>query len=123
LVRFIRRERIASPGASVARTVTAVIGARLGGYLSCGTGAAYPPFEGEEMVDLDEQIRWLASEIQAVEQMLVEAYGLTPVMPAIATGIGPTWARRLRSWYRRACQPLALFPESGMLAVRAPQPD
>ena len=76
------------------------------------------------MDDLDKQICRLASEIQAVEQMLVEAYGLTPVTPAIAKGFGPTWARRLRSWYQRACQPLAPFPKSdGMLAVRAPQPD
>lgn len=75
------------------------------------------------MEDLDKQIRQLAGEIQAVEQMLVEAYGLTPVTPQIATGFDPTWAARLRSWYQRACQPLTLFPERGMLAARAPQPD
>jgi len=76
------------------------------------------------MDDLDKQIRRLASEIQSVEQMLVEAYGLTPVTPDIATRSGPTWAGKLRSWYQRACQPLTLFPErGGVFAVRAPQPD
>jgi hypothetical protein len=77
------------------------------------------------MDDLDKRIRRLASEIQAVEQMLVEAYGLTPVTPAIATGFGPTWTRRLlRSWYQRACRPLAPVSETGgMFAGRAPQPD
>jgi hypothetical protein len=71
------------------------------------------------MDDLDKQIRQLANEIQAVEQMLVVAYGLPPVTPAIAAGFGPTWALRLRSWFQRARQPLVL-ESGGMFAVRVP---
>lgn len=76
------------------------------------------------MDNLDREIRRLASEIRAVEQMLVEVCGMTPVTPAVAAGCGPTWARRVRSLYERACRSLAPVPESGgMLAVRPPQPD
>ncbi len=76
------------------------------------------------MDDLDREIRRLATEIRAVEQMLVEVCGLAPVTPAVAAGFGPTWSRKLRSWCQRACRSLAQVPESGgRLAVRAPQPD
>ena len=76
------------------------------------------------MKDLDKQIRQLASEIQAVERMLVETCGMTPVTAGIATGFGPAWSGWLRSWYQRACRPITLFPESSdMFVVRAPQPD
>ena len=76
------------------------------------------------MYDLDKEIRRLAGEIRAVEEMLVEVYGLTPVTPAVAAEFGSAWVHRLRALYHSACRPLASFMESGdMLAVRAPQPD
>jgi len=76
------------------------------------------------MDDLDREIHRLAGEIRAVEEMLVEACGLTPVTPAVAAELGSTWPRRVRSWYQRACRSLTHVTESGdLLAVRAPQPD
>lgn len=76
------------------------------------------------MGDLDREIRRLAGEIRAVEEMLVEVYGLTSVTPVVAADLGSAWVRRLRALYRRARPPLASLTESGdLLGVRAPQPD
>ena len=76
------------------------------------------------MNNLDKEICRLGEEIRAVEAMLVEAYGLTPVTPAVATEPGFAWVRRLRALYQRACRPLAWTVESGdLFPVRAPQPD
>jgi len=74
--------------------------------------------------NLDREIRRLASEIRAVEQMLVEVCGLTPVTTAVAAGYASTWARRVRSLCQRACRSVAQVAGSdAMLAVRTPQPD
>jgi hypothetical protein len=76
------------------------------------------------MDDLDREIRRLVGEIEALEQMLVEVCGLTPVTPAVAAGVGPACARRVRAWYQRACLKLAAVAESVVtLRARAPQPD
>jgi len=76
------------------------------------------------MNDLEKEIRRLGGEIRAVEDMLVEAYGLTPVTPAVEAELGSAWARRLRGLYQRAWQPLASLMESGdLFPARAPQPD
>jgi len=76
------------------------------------------------MDNLDREIRRLASEIRAVEQLLVEGCGLTPVTSAVAAGYGSTWALRVRSLCQRACWSVARVAGSdAMLAVRAPQPD
>ena len=73
---------------------------------------------------LDKEIRRLGEEIRAVEEMLVEAYGLTPVTAAVAADPGSAWARRLRAFYQRACRALVPIAESGdLFPVRAPQPD
>ncbi len=76
------------------------------------------------MDDLDREIRRLASEIRAVEQLLVEGCGLTPVTTAVAEGYVSTWARRVRSACQRACWSVARVAGSdAMLAVRAPRAD
>ncbi|MFI5108064.1 MAG: hypothetical protein ACHP78_04385 [Terriglobales bacterium] len=76
------------------------------------------------MDNLDREIRRLASDIRAVEQLLVEGCGLTPVTSAVAAGYGSTWARRVRSLCQRACCWVARAAGSdAMLAVRAPQAD
>ncbi len=76
------------------------------------------------MGDLDREIRRLAGEIRAVEEVLVEVYGLTPVTPAVAADLGSAWVRRLGALYRRARRPLASFTgSSDLFGVRAPQPD
>ena len=76
------------------------------------------------MNDLDREIRRLGGEIRSVEDMLVEAYGLTAVTPAVAAELGSTWARRLRALCQRASRPLDWAAELGEpLPVRAPQPD
>jgi hypothetical protein len=76
------------------------------------------------MEDLDREIRQLAAEIRAVEAMLVEAYGLAPVAPAVGAHPGSGWARRLRALCRRACRRLASLMESGdLFALRSPLRD
>lgn len=76
------------------------------------------------MDDLNREIRRLAGEIRAVEEMLVEVYGLAPVTPAVAAELGSAWARIWRGLYQRVGRPLASLVESGdMFPVRAPQPD
>jgi len=76
------------------------------------------------MDHLDGEIRRLGEEIRAVEEMLVEAYGLAPVTPAITVDLGSAWVHRLGEWCQRARQSLASLMGSGnMLPVRAPQPD
>jgi len=76
------------------------------------------------MDNLDREIRRLASEIRAVEQLLIEACGLTPVTPAVAAGYGSSWSRRVRSSYQSVCRSVARAVGSeAMLAARTPQPD
>ncbi len=76
------------------------------------------------MDNLDREIRRLAREIRAVEQLLVEGCGLTPVTTAVAAGYGSAWARRVRAVCQRACWSVARVAGSeAMLAVRAPQAD
>jgi len=76
------------------------------------------------MGHLDREIRRLGEEIRAVEEMLVEAYGLAPVTPAIIAERGSSWTRGGRALYQRVYESLALVAESGdMFPVRAPQPD
>jgi len=76
------------------------------------------------MKNLNKEICRLGEVIGAVEAMLAEAYGLTPVTPAVAAELGSAWARRLRALYQRAWRPLASMVESGdLFPVRAPQPD
>lgn len=76
------------------------------------------------MDNLDREIRRLASEIRAVEQMLVEACGLTPVISGGAAACTSTWAGRVRSLCQRVYRSAAQFAGSeAMLAVRVPQPD
>ena len=76
------------------------------------------------MDNLDREIRRLAGEIRAVEQLLVEVYGLTPVTAAVAARYGSAWACRVRSLYQRACRSVARVAGSdALLAVRTPQAD
>jgi len=76
------------------------------------------------MRNLNKEICRLREEIRVVEDMLVEAYGLAPVTPAVAAELGSAWARRWRNLYRRACRPLASLMEPGdLFPARAPQPD
>jgi hypothetical protein len=76
------------------------------------------------MGHLDREIRRLGQEIRALEEMLVEAYGLAPVTPAIVAERGSAWTRRWRALYQRVYQSLPLVAESGdIFPVRAPQPD
>jgi len=76
------------------------------------------------MKNLHKEICRLGEEIRAVEDMLVEAYGLAPVTPAVAAELGSAWARRLRALYQRARRPLAALMEPGdLFPARAPQPD
>jgi len=76
------------------------------------------------MVDLEREIRRLAGEIRAVEEMLVEVYGLTPITPAVAADLGSAWVRRLQALYRRIHRPLASLTQSGdIFGVHAPPPD
>ena len=76
------------------------------------------------MDNLDREIRRLASDIRAVEQLLVEGCGLTPVTSAVAAGYGSTWACRVRPSYQRVCRSVARVAGSGArLAVRTPQAD
>jgi len=73
---------------------------------------------------LDTEIRRLASEIRSVEKMLVQAYGLTPVLTRITTGGIANWVARLRSLCRRACQRLARRTRNqSILALHLPPPD
>jgi len=76
------------------------------------------------MGNLEREIRSLAGEIRAVEKMLIEAYGLTPVTPAVAADLGSAWVRRLQALYRRIHRPLASLTQSGdIFGVHAPPPD
>ena len=75
------------------------------------------------MNNLDREIRRLAREIRAVEQILVEACGLTPVTSAGAD-YACFWAGRVRSFckqVRRVAHELA--GSEPLRAVRMPQPD
>jgi len=79
---------------------------------------------GTAMDDLGREIRRLAEEIRHVEEILVEAYGLAPVTPAVAAQLGSAWVRRWRALYRRAHRSLVpTVGSSDMFRVRAPQPD
>jgi len=76
------------------------------------------------MKNLDTEIRRLAGELRAVEQMLVEACGLTPVIGHGATACVMAGTGWMRSWSQRAYQRLArLRASEAMLAVHTPQPD
>ena len=75
------------------------------------------------LMDLNKEIRRLGKEIRAVEELLIEAYGLAPVTP-VAANLGSGLAYRLAAWCQRVRQSLASLTESGnMLPGRAPQPD
>jgi len=76
------------------------------------------------MDHLDREIRWLGEEIRAIEEMLVEAYGLAPVTSASVAEHGSAWTRRWQALYQRVYESLASLAEGGdMFPVRAPQPD
>ena len=76
------------------------------------------------MGNLDREIRRLAQEIRAVEEMLVEAYGLAPVAPATVAERGSAWTRRWRALCQRVYESLVSVAESGdIFPGRAPQPD
>lgn len=76
------------------------------------------------MKSFDTEIRRLASELRAVEQMLVQACGLAPVINDGPAGCLANWVGRVRSSCKRACQSVARLVESeAMSAVHMPQPD
>jgi hypothetical protein len=75
------------------------------------------------MGELEQKIRVLAKEIQALEQTLVEECGMPAVTPANSTVYGPQLASRPESVYRRICDSVARLFETDVLVVRAPQPD
>jgi len=74
------------------------------------------------MNNLDREIRRLAGEIRAVEEILVEACGLTPV--TARAGYASIWIGRIRSWCERVYRAVGeLAGSKPLLAVRVPQPD
>ena len=76
------------------------------------------------MENLDLEIRRLARELRAVEQLLIDSCGLTPVNSAANSGDGRSWLRRAGEWFHRVLQAAALMTGSeATLAVRTPQPD
>lgn len=76
------------------------------------------------MESLDLEIRRLAREIRAVEQLLIDTCGLVPVdAPAKSRG-GYRWLRRAGGWFRRALHSASrMLGSEANLAVRVPQPD
>jgi hypothetical protein len=78
---------------------------------------------GAAMDDLGREILRLSGEIRAVEQMLVEVYGIAPVSAA-APGLVVSREHWLGSKLEHIlCRLLVLAASTAMPAVRAPRPD